>query len=251
MLRPLALALVVVTGVCLAAADDDAPRADRAVGAASSGPARLAPLPADVAGDGAHGFAATRRDGTQRPVLFDPCRTVRYAVRGGADFPGSDALLASAVAEVAQATGLVFVREPDAGGTLPEVDALDDPRPDGTFAPALVAWSSPEERDELHGGTLAMGGGTGWAPPGRWGEERLVSGLVTLDAPDLAELLAGPDGPARVRGVLLHELAHLVGLAHVDDEAQLLHPATTGTAFAAGDLRGLREAGQGQCFLDW
>jgi hypothetical protein len=251
-LRPLALALVLVAGAYFAAADDGATDASGlALEAASVGPVRLAALPPDVTGDGAHGFAAVRRDGTERPVRFDPCRPVRYAVRAEGALPGADALLESAVAEVSRATGLVFVREPDVTGPVPEVEALEDPRPDGTFPPALVAWSSPDERDELAGSTLALGGGTVWAPPGRWGEERLVGGLVTLDAPDLAQLLAGPDGPARVRGVLLHELAHLVGLAHVDDETQLLHPATSGTAFADGDLRGLRAAGEGPCFLDW
>lgn len=252
MLRLLALALVVVAGASFAAADDGAADAGAlALEAASAGPVRLAPLPPDVVGDGAHGFAATRRDGTQRPVRFDPCRPVRYAVRPAGALPGSDALLESAVAEVARATGLVFVREPDVSGPVPEVGSLEQPGADGTFPPALIAWSSADERDELAGGTLALGGGTVWAPPGRWGEERLVGGSVTLDAPDLAQLLAGPDGQARVRGALLHELAHLVGLAHVDDDRQLLHPATTGTAFATGDLRGLREAGGGQCFLDW
>lgn len=252
MLRPFALALVLVAGAYFAAADDGAAGAGAlALEAASAGPVRLAPLPPAVAGDGAHTFAATRRDGTQRPVRFDPCRPVAYAVRAEGALPGSDALLASAVAEVARATGLVFVHEPDLGGPVPATDALEDPLADGTFPPALVAWSSADEHDDLAGATLALGGGTVWAPPGRWGEERLVGGLVTLDAPDLAQLLALPDGQARVRGVLLHELAHLVGLAHVDDETQLLHPATTGTAFAAGDLRGLREAGEGQCFLDW
>lgn len=252
MLRPLALALLVSAGAYFAAADGGAAEAGGlALEAASAGPVRLAPLPPDVVGAGDHDFAATRRDGTQRPVRFDPCRPVRWAVRPDGALPGSDALLESAVAEVARATGLAFVREPDVGGPVPEVDALQDPRPDGTFPPALVVWSSADERDELAGATVALGGGTVWAPPGRWGEERLVGGLVTLDAPDLAQVLAGPDGPARVRGVLLHELAHLVGLGHVDDGTQLLHPTSTGTAFAAGDLRGLREAGEGPCFLDW
>jgi len=251
-LRPLALALVVAAGACFAAVDADEAGPDGlAVEAAASLPVRLAPLPPAVAGQGAHGFVATRRDGTQRPVRFDPCRPVRYAVRPGGAPAEGDALLDSAVLEVARATGLVFVREPDVTGPVPEVEALQDRLPDGTFRPVVVAWSSASERDELAGGTVALGGCTVWAPPGRSGQERLVGGLVTLDAPDLTQLLAEPDGRARVRGALLHELAHLVGLAHVEDPAQLLHQSSTGTAFATGDLQGLRAAGAGPCFLDW
>ncbi len=48
---------------------------------------------------------------------------------------------------------------------------------------------------------------------------------------------------------MLHELAHLVGLDHVDDDSQLLHPETVRgvTDYAAGDLTGLSRLGQGPC----
>jgi hypothetical protein len=246
-LRLLALALGLATAGYLALGDDPGPR-DAAL---RSEAVRLAPLPAESEGNGAHAFAAQRRDGTARPVLFDPCRPVPWAVRRDGEPVGGDALLAGAVEEVARASGLRFVRVPDASGPLPQDDDLARRAADGSFAPVLVAWSSEREQPALEGGTLALGGGTTWAPEGRPGEERLVTGLVVLDAPDLAVLRAGVDGEARLRGALLHELAHLVGLGHVDDATQLLHAQTTGTAFAAGDLRGLRAAGQGQCFLDW
>lgn len=251
MLRPLALALLVAAGAFFAVDDgDQAGAGTLALEAAYATPDRLAPLPPET-GAGEHAFTDRRRDGTGRPVLFDPCRPVRYALRRDGELPGTEALLESAVAEISAATGLVFVREPDVTGPLPDTEALQQRRPDGSFLPALVAWSSPEEQDDLSAETVAIGGGTVWAPPGRWGEERLVGGLVTLDAPDLALLLDEPDGVARLRAVLLHELAHLVGLGHVDDPAQLLHGRATGTALGAGDLSGLRSAGTGQCFLDW
>ncbi len=48
---------------------------------------------------------------------------------------------------------------------------------------------------------------------------------------------------------MLHELGHLVGLDHVDDDSQLLHPETVPgvTDYAAGDLTGLSRLGQGPC----
>jgi hypothetical protein len=46
--------------------------------------------------------------------------------------------------------------------------------------------------------------------------------------------------------VLLHELAHAVGLGHVADETQLMNAVATPnspTTYAAGDLEGLWELG--------
>lgn len=249
MLRPLALLLGLATAAVLVAGvgRGSAPATDLEPAA----PRRLVPASAEPPADGAHAFTATRRDGTDRPALWDPCRPVTFAVRRAGELPGGDAALESAAREVARASGLALVRGPDVTGPLPDTDDLALRDAAGAFPPALIAWSSPQERPELAGGTLALGGATVWAPPGRPGQERLVGGLVALDGPELAALLAGPDGTDRLRGVLLHELAHLVGLDHVEDAAQLLHPTSAGTGFATGDLRGLHAAGQGQCFQDW
>lgn len=248
MLRPLALAVGLAAAALVATSGDD--RSTLVLEAATA-PVRLAPLPAGPDADGAPAFAATRRDGTGRPVLFDPCRPVRYAVRRDGEPPDGEALVAAAVEQVARATGLVLVREADAVGPLPHPESLAQPGEDRTHPPVQLAWSDEAELPDLAGDTVALGGGTVWAPPGRPGEERLVSGLVALDAPDLALLRAEPDGPARVLGVLLHELSHLVGLGHVDDPRQLLHPESSVSRLGDGDLRGLRAAGAGQCFQDW
>jgi hypothetical protein len=253
-LRPLGLSLLVVTGALLATAGEGAPPTGLALEASASAPVRLAPLPPAPAADepdAPHAFAAERRDATGRPVLFDPCRPVHWALRRDGELPGSEAVVEQAADDVARATGLRLVRLPDVTGPLPDGRALAQRRADGSFPPAVVSWANGDERPGLAGGTVALGGGTTWAPPGRSGEERLVSGLVVLDAEDLSALDAGPDSHERLRGVLRHELAHLVGLGHVDDPSQLLHPHAEGTAFGAGDLRGLRAAGDGQCFQDW
>ena len=61
--------------------------------------------------------------------------------------------------------------------------------------------------------------------------------------------------PDLLAATLLHEIAHLLGLGHVDDPAQLLHPtlrqiSTTPPrflqAYQAGDLEGLRRVGAGR-----
>ncbi len=57
-----------------------------------------------------------------------------------------------------------------------------------------------------------------------------------------------PDRAALVEPVRLHEFAHLVGLAHVEDPGQLVNPSTSGPVeHAAGDLTGLAALGTGPC----
>ena len=77
-----------------------------------------------------------------------------------------------------------------------------------------------------------------------------VTGAISLDGPELAEILTLPNGEADVRGIIEHELGHLVGLDHVNDRTQLMNPSTDGsvTTYAAGDLTGLNQLGRGACF---
>ena len=77
-----------------------------------------------------------------------------------------------------------------------------------------------------------------------------VTGAIELDGPELAEILTLAEGKADVRGVIEHELGHLVGLDHVNDPTQLMNPSTDGsvTTYADGDLTGLNHLGRGACF---
>ncbi|MET3175355.1 UNVERIFIED_ORG: hypothetical protein ABIB52_003219 [Arthrobacter sp. UYCu721] len=51
---------------------------------------------------------------------------------------------------------------------------------------------------------------------------------MTLDAPDLADTLARAGGPPLVRAIIMHELAHVLGLDHVNDTTQLMHEENSG-----------------------
>jgi hypothetical protein len=76
-----------------------------------------------------------------------------------------------------------------------------------------------------------------------------VSGVVHLDGPTFTDIQREPGGEARARAIIMHELAHLVGLAHVADPEQLMYNDNVGkTAFGLGDLEGLRKLGSGRCF---
>jgi hypothetical protein len=70
---------------------------------------------------------------------------------------------------------------------------------------------------------------------------------VSLNAPVLADT-AAVEGPTIYGSAISHELAHLVGEDHVDDPTQLMYPVNNGqTGYAAGDLAGLAQLGQGPC----
>ena len=82
----------------------------------------------------------------------------------------------------------------------------------------------------------------------RTGVRFRTSGLVYLDT-DLRTYPRDPTGQAAYVSVLHHEMAHLVGLDHVDDPTQLMHPEDSGRlrSFQDGDLTGLAELGGQVC----
>ncbi|MFE7629956.1 peptidase [Kocuria sp. NPDC057446] len=185
-------------------------------------------------------------DPGQPMVAYDPCRPVHYVVRPDGAPPGGGQLVEEAVAEIAAATGLRFV----AGGTTTEGPAeqrapYQPDRYGRQWAPVLIAWADETELPGLAGNVVGLGGSTPRQAPGR--PFVYVTGQVVLDAPGLARVLEHPDGAAHVRATVVHELAHVVGLAHVDDPTQMMHPAGGVTSLSAGDRAGLAKLGAGQC----
>ncbi|WP_458779688.1 zinc metalloprotease [Arthrobacter sp. D3-16] len=186
-------------------------------------------------------------DPDQPFVAYDPCRPIHYVVRPDLAPPGTDQLIRESVAAVSAATGLQFVYD----GPTPEAPAKDrEAYQPGLYgkkwAPILIAWSTPEEAPDLAGRVAGTGGSTSIQVQGE--PHVYVSGQVLLDAPGLAETLAFPDGPALVRAVIMHELAHVVGLDHVNDPTQLMFEENSGQLdFGTGDRAGLALLGTGEC----
>ncbi len=202
------------------------------------------PPPAD---GGAYAFTSLQADGVT-PVAYDPCRPIHYVVNGlGAPVDGEQ-LVHAAVARIAEATGLRFVHD----GASDEPLLVDRPvyqpeRYGDRWAPVLIGWLTEQEEPALAGDVIGQAGSAGVSLGG--GPTVYVTGTVALDAPQITPVLERRGGRAIVEAIVLHELGHLVGLAHVDDDGQLMYPEVQPevTDLADGDLTGLARLGAGPC----
>lgn len=209
------------------------------------GPERLLePVHASGPG-GSHAFMAEDRG---RPVTYSPCDSIDIVVNESLAPPQAARLLGEAIADVERATGLRL----RVVGTTEEQPAQHRPnrQPDrygDGWAPVLLAWTTPEQETRLHGDVAGIGGSVA-VSTGLSGGLRYVTGIVFLDAPQLQTLLLRSEGWERARAIVMHELGHLVGLAHVNDPQELMDEGSAVPLhFGPGDLQGLAELGRGSC----
>lgn len=228
--------VVVVVGLSAAPAVESRLRGDLYGRPADAGPE---PLGSPPAGDttGPHEFVRVVDGG---PVRYDPCAPIHLVVNSRTAIDGADRMLAESIASIEGATGLVLVVD---GPTGEEPSSSRGTSP-GARGPVLVAWSDPEEVEDLEGDVAGIAGsvssrGSGW----------FDTGSVVLDGPQLGEIRQGRDGYNAARGVVLHELGHLVGLDHVDAEDELMQPEGRPgvTDWGPGDREGLAALGGGEC----
>jgi hypothetical protein len=198
----------------------------------------------DHVGASSEGYRVWERQADGSPVRWDPCSPIELVVAPAGAPPGADRDLAVAVERLRDATGLDLrvvgtTDERPSGARLP----YQPERYGDRWAPVLVAWAEPHEdgvplRDIDRGVGIPVAVGTA-------GDRTYVSGQVVLNAAR-TDLVAGFEDRATSWGAtLLHELAHVLGLDHVDDPAELMavHPGEGPVAFGPGDRAGLRAVG--------
>jgi hypothetical protein len=217
-------------------------------------PAASAPSAAPTGGDPAatspgtgassDGYAVWARNDDGTPVRWDPCSPIEVVVATDSAPAGAWDDLEEAVGRVEEVTGLTF----RLGAITDERPRADRPpyqpaRYGHRWAPVLVAWAEPHE-----GGIRLRSSDRGVAVPiavGPPGDRTYVTAQLVLNA-DRTDLASGFEDRAWSWGsTILHELAHVVGLDHVDDPDELLHvhPGAGSVTFGPGDLAGLAAVG--------
>jgi len=211
--------------------------------------------PTVVGGEGGYAFIAQHPDGS--PVTFDPCRPVHVAVNPAHEPAGGRDLLLQALGELSTATGLHVVMDGDTTEVMTRDRRSYQPdRYGDRWAPVLVTWDSPATNPLLAGDVLGRAGPQAFTGTGRLDpvddSTRWVTAQAVFNAPALhAQMRLGQDEDAKA--VLLHELAHVVGLGHVTDPYQVMFDTNAYPlpSYRAGDRRGLAELGLGRCYDDY
>lgn len=187
--------------------------------------------------------------GSKKPITWDPCRPIHYVVRPDHAPPGGNRLLTGAFAQISRATGLKFVND----GTTTEAPVEDREsfqvkRYGVRWAPVYVVWATKQEVPDFG---VEFAGEAGPVPmTTASGDATYVTGTVSLSV-DYFNSAAAAARPAEAREIVLHELGHLVGLAHSPDTTQVMFPRGSGRpVLGAGDLAGLAALGRGSCQPD-
>jgi hypothetical protein len=190
-------------------------------------------------------YAFIARDLDGRPVRWNPCEPVHYVVNVAEAPPGSLGDVQSSVQRVSAATGITFTYD----GLTDEVlerrrDMVQVDRYGDRWAPVLVTWVDPDTSavSFRSDGDVAAGVAAPFTPAG---SDVIVSGWIAINADD-----PNPPGfasPNDQGPVVLHEWGHVMGLDHVDETGQLMHPSGGGVAeLGPGDLEGLRRVGRSE-----
>ncbi len=203
------------------------------------GERRLPVVPVAAAG-GSYTFASTQQ-GSSDPVGWNPCETVEYAVNPEGMPAGARALVEQAVDRISAATGLEF-----------EDDGDTDRRPfAGSFVrfggngPVVIGWGDEDEFPELGGGVVGLGGAAPEDGPG--GRTYYVSGGLVLDT-EVFTAANVAQQPRIMEAIVVHELAHVVGLGHVTEPMELMYADNSGQVeLGPGDREGLARVGALPC----
>lgn len=201
--------------------------------------------PPPLPGRGSYRFLQHQPDAPDVPVTYRSCRPipVRVNTDGVRDESAALVVVLSAMEEVSRRTGL-GLRYDGSSRDRPSTPGSEW-QPGGRVLPALVSFATSREVPALKGPVAGVGGSTSVQ---RAGTSTYVTGQVTLDIDSFDPLLDRPAFHVSARAIVMHELGHLVGLAHVADPGELMYAQNSDqTDFGPGDLRGLALLGKGPC----
>ncbi len=177
------------------------------------------------------------RDVIDMPLSYDRCFAIPYKINhGNVANPTRDQWIADvheAAGVIEAATGIDFVYQ----GPSTEVPSTN--RFDADHV--LVAFTTPAVVDDLGSGVLGIGGSVFGALVNsvRLVPEQFWHGFAYMDA--TAGMAPGFDDGLSFGQVALHELAHVVGLGHIDNVDEIMNFSVIARSghFGPGDLHGL------------
>jgi hypothetical protein len=180
---------------------------------------------------------------TTRPFI-STCKAYRYVIRRKAGPPNGDILIREALQRISNVARISF----EWGGFTDEIYAFNQTRSPLPFdAPERelwIGWAFDDEVPDLGPSSKTDGYAVGVGGPvvvNTKGRIEIVGGGVVLRAD---ESLTNKLGPGKTTGnVLIHEILHSLGLAHVDVDGEVMKPATYDGApdgLGFGDTAGLQ-----------
>jgi hypothetical protein len=184
-------------------------------------------------------YAFSSKDQIDRPARWDPCTAIRWGFNPDQAPPGALDLIKQAVGRLGSASGLKLSY---VGTTGYKPLKQPETAPPAGFD-AVIAFGNSAEYSDFSGGTFGLGGFTSTLGPEG---PRIVRGGVALNSRLITTIPDGFGHGQRRGGALLHELGHMVGLAHVGDQGQLMFASLTPRApsdYGAGDRNGLAKVG--------
>lgn len=180
-----------------------------------------------------------------KPPFVSTCKPVQFVIRKAGGPPNGDQLVLEAVQRISDITGIKFEWK----GFTDSMWGFNARRSrfswENDREALWIGWAAESEVPDFQqtgdfGGTvLGVGGPIVTARPG--GQQEIIGGGVALRSGADVPAAFGP-GPT-LGNVILHELGHAFGLAHVDSTKELLYPSLSQEApdgYGPGDLKGLQ-----------
>ena len=183
---------------------------------------------------------------SQTPIRWDPCQKISWKLLKNKSGRGQLVNISRAFKRIGQATGLEFRYSGGFKDYYADSDAFNHEITSNSFPDeersVLVKFVSPKNMNgEVN--KYIIGQGDVHTLLGD-ADEYPVNGLITLSTDLLKK------SSSYRQAVYMHEIAHVVGLAHVNEKKSLMFGGSSGWKFndnfTRGDLTGLRLLGRSQ-----